>query len=91
MSVIQAGEATLKGLPEGTYTLTETKAPAGYVPLDGGRTFAVNAQNFENDIVLEVENLLRKTAVGIIKIDSVHADVRLPGAEFTLLRLEDDN
>ncbi len=91
VSVIQAGEATLKGLPEGTYTLTEIKAPAGYVPLDGGRTFAVNAQNFENDIVLEVENLLRKTAVGIIKIDSVHADVRLPGAEFTLLRLEDDN
>lgn len=38
------GVFLVKGLDKGTYTLTETEAPADYKPLDGAITFTLNAK-----------------------------------------------
>ncbi|MGN0628691.1 MAG: collagen binding domain-containing protein [Oscillospiraceae bacterium] len=87
-SVISAGEVKLTGLPAGDYTINEVKAPDGYVILDESRTFSVNAGTAPALIEIEIENLLRKVAVGIIKMDSEDRTKRLAGAEFTLYPVE---
>ena len=86
-SVITAGRVTLKDLPEGTYTLTEIDAPSGYAILDGSRTFTVTEANMTAPLEIKVENLLRRTAVGFIKVDKNNKELRLAGAEFTLYRM----
>ena len=87
-TVIHAGEVKLSGIPAGNYTITEVKAPAGYVILDESRTFTVNAETAASVIEIEIENLLNKVAVGIIKMDSEDKAKRLAGAEFTLYPVE---
>ena len=86
-SVITAGRVTLKDLPEGTYTLTEIDAPSGYAILDGSRTFTITEANMTAPLEIKVENLLRRTAVGFIKVDKNNKEMRLAGAEFTLYRM----
>ena len=86
-SVITAGRVTLKDLPEGTYTLTEIDAPGGYAILDGSRTFTITEANMTAPLEIKVENLLRRTAVGFIKVDKNNKELRLAGAEFTLYRM----
>lgn len=86
-SVITAGRVTLKDLPEGTYTLTEIDAPSGYAILDGSRTFTITEANMTAPLEIKVENLLRRTAVGFIKVDKKNKELRLAGAEFTLYRM----
>lgn len=86
-SVITAGRVTLKGLPEGTYTLTEIDAPSGYAILDGSRTFTITEANMTAPLEIKVENLLRRTAVGFIKVDKNNKELRLADAEFTLYRM----
>lgn len=86
-SVIIAGRVTLKDLPEGTYTLTEIDAPSGYAILDGSRTFTITEANMTAPLEIKVENLLRRTAVGFIKVDKNNKELRLAGAEFTLYRM----
>lgn len=86
-SVITAGRVTLKDLPEGTYTLTEIDAPSGYAILDGSRTFTITEANMTAPLEIKVENLLRRTAVGFIKVDKNNKELRLVGAEFTLYRM----
>ncbi len=86
-SVITAGRVTLKDLPEGTYTLTEINAPSGYAILDGSRTFTITEANMTAPLEIKVENLLRRTAVGFIKVDKNNKELRLAGAEFTLYRM----
>lgn len=83
---ITAGHVTLDALPEGQYTLIETKAPEGYVIVEAERTFSITAEDHEQTIAIEIENLLRRMTVGIIKIDHENRDLRLEGAEFTLYR-----
>lgn len=85
--VITAGRVTLKDLPEGTYTLTEIDAPSGYAILDGSRTFTITEANMTAPLEIKVENLLRRTAVGFIKVDKNNKELRLAGAEFTLYRM----
>ena len=86
-SVITAGRVTLKDLPEGTYTLTEIDAPSGYAILDGSRTFTITEANMTAPLEIKVENLLRRTAVGFIKVDKNNKELRLAGAEFTIYRM----
>ena len=86
-SVITAGRVTLKDLPEGTYTLTEIDAPSGYAIPDGSRTFTITEANMTAPLEIKVENLLRRTAVGFIKVDKNNKELRLAGAEFTLYRM----
>lgn len=86
-SVITAGRVTLKDLPEGTYTLTEIDAPSGYAILDGSRTFTITEANMTAPLEIKVENLLRRTAVGFIKVDKNNKELRLAGAEFTLYKM----
>ena len=86
-SVITAGRVTLKNLPEGTYTLTEIDAPSGYAILDGSRTFTITEAHMTVPLEIKVENLLRRTAVGFIKVDKNNKELRLAGAEFTLYRM----
>ena len=86
-SVITAGRVTLRDLPEGTYTLTEIDAPSGYAILDGSRTFTITEANMTAPLEIKVENLLRRTAVGFIKVDKNNKELRLAGAEFTLYRM----
>ena len=86
-SVITAGRVTLKDLPEGTYTLTEIDAPSGYAILDGSRTFTITEAHMTVPLEIKVENLLRRTAVGFIKVDKNNKELRLAGAEFTLYRM----
>lgn len=86
-NVITAGRVTLKDLPEGTYTLTEIDAPSGYAILDGSRTFTITEAHMTAPLEIKVENLLRRTAVGFIKVDKNNKELRLAGAEFTLYRM----
>lgn len=86
-NVITAGRVTLKDLPEGTYTLTEIDAPSGYAILDGSRTFTMTEANMTAPLEIKVENLLRRTAVGFIKVDKNNKELRLADAEFTLYRM----
>ena len=86
-SVITAGRVTLKNLPEGTYTLTEIDAPSGYAILDGSRTFTITEAHMTVPLEIKVENLLRRTAVGFIKVDKNNKELHLAGAEFTLYRM----
>ena len=88
-NVITAGRVTLKDLPEGTYTLTEIDAPSGYAILDGSRTFTITEANMTAPLEIKVENLLRRTAVGFIKVDKNNKELRLAGAEFTLYRMNE--
>ncbi|MBR5272421.1 MAG: hypothetical protein IKU25_03385 [Clostridia bacterium] len=85
---ISAGEVLLKDLPEGQYTLVETKAPEGYVVAEAERIFSITADDHEKVIGIEIENLLRRMTVGITKVDSENREIRLAGAEFTLYRRE---
>ena len=90
-SVITAGRITLKELPAGTYTLTETDAPSGYAILDGSISFTITEANMTAPLEIKVENLLRRTAVGFIKVDKNNKELRLAGAEFTLYRMNEGN
>ena len=87
-TIIHAGEVTLSGLPAGTYRISEVKAPDGYLILDSDRSFTINADNALACIEIEIENIQRKLAVGIIKMDAEDQTKRLEGAEFTLYRYE---
>ena len=70
----------IQNLPNGTYTLKETKAPAGYKISKEETKFTISDSN--RDITLKVENTAY-SKVSIIKIDS-KTKVALAGAEFTL-------
>ena len=74
------GAHIIQNLPNGTYTLKETKAPAGYKISKESTTFTISDTN--RDITVKVENTLY-SKVSIIKIDS-KTKVALAGAEFVL-------
>ena len=74
------GAHIIQNLPNGTYTLKETKAPAGYKISKESTTFTISDTN--RNITIKVENTLY-SKVSIIKIDS-KTKVALAGAEFVL-------
>ncbi len=74
------GAHIIQNLPNGTYTLKETKAPAGYKISKETIKFIIT--DTKRNITLNVENTLY-SKVSIIKIDS-KTKVALAGAEFVL-------
>lgn len=86
---ISAGAARLYDIPAGRYSVKELKAPEGYLPLDEERSFTISAENARAGIEIEIENILRRCAVGIVKMDAEDQEKRLQGAEFTLYKMED--
>ena len=74
------GAHIIQNLPNGTYKLKETKAPAGYKISKELTTFTISDTN--RNITVKVENTLY-SKVSIIKIDS-KTKVALAGAEFVL-------
>ena len=57
----------IKNLPNGTYTLKETKAPAGYKISKESTTFTISDTN--RDVTVKVENTALTKLVNIVKID----------------------
>ena len=74
------GAHIIQNLPNGTYTLKETKAPSGYKISKESTTFTISDTN--RNIAIKVENTLY-SKVSIVKIDS-KTKVALAGAEFVL-------
>lgn len=74
------GAHIIQNLPNGTYKLKETKAPAGYKISKELTTFTISDTN--RNIAINVENTLY-SKVSIVKIDS-KTKVALAGAEFVL-------
>ena len=74
------GAHIIQNLPNGTYTLKETKAPAGYKI--SKETIKFTITDTKRNITLNVENTLY-SKVSIVKIDS-KTKVALAGAEFVL-------
>lgn len=74
------GKAVSKELPDGTYTLKETKAPTGYQLL--AKTIDVKLEN-KQDILLIVPNTKELGSLKVIRKDSETSAV-LKGAEFQL-------
>lgn len=74
------GAHIIQNLPNGTYKLKETKAPAGYKISKELTTFTIS--DTKRNIAIRVENTLY-SKVSIIKIDS-KTKVALAGAEFVL-------
>ncbi|MBO5120251.1 MAG: Cys-Gln thioester bond-forming surface protein [Bacilli bacterium] len=58
----------IRNLPNGTYTVEETKAPAGYLLNSNPVKFTIT--NTNRDIKIKFENTPRETVVNIIKIDA---------------------
>ena len=74
------GAHIIQNLPNGTYKLKETKAPAGYKISKELTTFTIS--DTKRNIAIKVENTLY-SKVSIIKIDS-KTKAALAGAEFVL-------
>ncbi len=58
----------LTGLKDGTYTVEETKAPAGYEKTDKIYEFTVNKDN--RDVTVTIENTAIEKLVNILKVDA---------------------
>lgn len=58
----------IRNLPNGTYTVEETKAPEGYLLNSTPIKFTIT--NTNRDIKIKVENTPRETVVNIVKIDA---------------------
>ena len=58
----------IRNLPNGTYTVEETKAPVGYLLNKTPIKFTIT--NTNRDIKIKVENTPRKTVVNIVKVDA---------------------
>ncbi|PZF87524.1 hypothetical protein C1903_12290 [Listeria ivanovii] len=80
-----SGKASLDNLPLGDYTLTETKAPAGYQLDSNPVKVAINSTSkasytFENEQLPPTNG-----AVEVTKVDSADATIYLADAEFNLV------
>lgn len=88
-----AGKAEITNLPYGTYRITETKAPEGYLlgTQPWSREFTLSRSQTSELFVKPalfskargaVEN--QPSKVTVVKTNAVYADIRLEGAEFTM-------
>ncbi len=65
-------EYVIEGLEDGTYTVEEVEAPAGYEKTDEVYTFTISDTN--SKVTITIENKLIEKTAEIIKIDSVTKD-----------------
>ena len=80
----QNGEIDLSRLEPGAYTVTETKAPDGYLIDNAVRTIQLN----EGENALFVFTDTKKPSLTVVKYDPV-ADRYLAGATFRIAKIED--
>lgn len=76
---------TFRNLKNGTYTVTEIKAPEGYILNTKPIKFTISDSN--KDLKIKIENEPRKSVVNILKVDK-ETGAPLAGA---ILRLKDSN
>ncbi|EAC3456766.1 MSCRAMM family protein [Listeria monocytogenes] len=80
-----SGKASLSNIPLGSYTLTETKAPVGYVIDSNPVRVTINSDSkttytFENEQIPPANG-----AIEVTKVDSEDAAIHLADAEFNLI------
>ena len=80
----QNGEIKLESLNEGTYTVTETKAPEGYLIDNAERTVKVEGNEYATFVFTNT----KKPLVRVIKYDKYN-DKYLSGATFRIAKIED--
>lgn len=74
------GKLVFKGLAEGTYTLTETKAPAGYTLLKNPITIVIGANEDGTIKSATVNGKETETTDGVVPVDiKNHSGFTLPG------------
>lgn len=84
------GKASAKGIPYGTYKITETKAPKGYVLQNFARTFSVN--NTKSVFSYTFTNVqVNETPKGMVYLFKYDKETNLAkaGAEFKIYAAED--
>lgn len=74
------GRAIFEKVPYGSYTLTETKAPLGYVPAEA-KSITLEGDGELNVPVVDEVDL---STVTVKKVDAADSDKGLPGAVFTI-------
>lgn len=74
-------EHIIRNLPNGTYTIHETAAPAGYVLSDKDTSFTVT--DIDKNFTISIENTAKKSVVNIVKVDQ-ETNQPLAGAELVV-------
>ena len=80
----QNGEIKLDRLDEGTYTVTEVKAPDGYLIDDAERTVKIEGNEYATFVFTDT----KKPSIRVIKYDKYN-DKYLSGATFRIAKIED--
>lgn len=78
------GEIRLDNLETGSYTVTEVKAPDGYLIDDAERIVKVDGNEYATFVFTNTE----KPSIKILKYDA-YKDKYLPGATFRIAKIED--
>ena len=78
------GEIRLDRLESGTYTVTETKAPDGYLIDNASRTVKIDGNEYATFVFTDT----KKPSLKILKYDR-HNDKYLSGATFRITKVED--
>ena len=90
----EPGGITVNGLSDGSYTLVETKAPDGYVESTATYPFTITDGKAKwpdpaSADGASIPNERRTGSIAWTKTSSESSDLRLPGSEWTLTKIQD--